>query len=392
MSFWAERSWPQLARDSLDVFIVYYVVYRLLLLLRGTRAAQVALGLIAVFALYLAAQLLQLVTVITILGALIQSVILVVVVVFQQDIRRVLMRVGSQGRNWLGTHAPARGTRVIDEIVEAVTELARHRIGALITFEQEANLDEFVGSNKGHTVDAAVSQELLVSLFIPEGMNKLHDGAVIIRNLRIAKAGVFFPMPEGSALDQSFGSRHRAAVGITEETDAVVVVVSEERGTVSFCFNGNIVSAVDAATLRETLTRYLAPTSKRARRWPRRRSGAAPESTAKPVQVKAKAKKAKAAGTSAEATSTNGQPASDATSTPLTRVSLEGGSGGPTSVKLRRAEEPAGGSPPAPLRARPSTVPEPTDGPASSRLTAETKPMPKSPPAGADPDEKGKES
>ena len=98
-----------------------------------------------------------------------------------------------------------------------------------------------------------MQRELLVSLFLPESLNKLHDGAVVIRNLRIAKAGVFFPMPDTKILDKSLGSRHRAALGITEETDAVVVVVSEERGTISFCFNGNIVTNLDGASLRQAL-------------------------------------------------------------------------------------------------------------------------------------------
>jgi hypothetical protein len=147
--------------------------------------------------------------------------------------------------------------------VEASTELAKHRIGAIIAFEQDANLDEFVGVNKGHTLDAAVSSELLVSVFVPEGVNKLHDGALIIRDLRIAKAGVFFPMPESRVLDPSFGSRHRAALGITEETDAVVVVVSEERGTISFCFNGNIVSNLDGPGLRRALEGVFSPRRRR---------------------------------------------------------------------------------------------------------------------------------
>jgi hypothetical protein len=125
-------------------------------------------------------------------------------------------------------------------------------VGALIAFEQDANLDEFV-VGQGTVIDASVQRELLVSLFLPESMNKLHDGAVVIRNLRVAKAGVFFPMPDTKVLDKSLGSRHRAALGITEETDAVVVVVSEERGSISFCFNGNIVSNLDGASLRQAL-------------------------------------------------------------------------------------------------------------------------------------------
>jgi len=106
---------------------------------------------------------------------------------------------------------------------------------------------------QGTTIDASVQRELLVSLFLPESLNKLHDGAVVIRNLRISRAGVFFPMPDTKILDKSLGSRHRAAVGITEETDAVVVVVSEERGTISFCFNGNVVTNLDGASLRQAL-------------------------------------------------------------------------------------------------------------------------------------------
>lgn len=247
----------QVGRNVLDIFLVYYIVYRALLVLRGTRAMQVGVGLAMVFVLYIVAQLLQLVTVLNIMGALISSMILIIVVVFQNDIRRGLQRVGS--RAWFGGLVRTQESKLIDAVVEAATDLARHRIGALITFEQDANLDEFVGVHKGHVLDAQVTRELLVTLFIPEGVNKLHDGSVIIRNYRIAKAGVFFPMPEGRVVDDSFGSRHRAALGITEETDAVVVIVSEERGTISFCFNGNIASNLDGAKLRTMLEAIFSP-------------------------------------------------------------------------------------------------------------------------------------
>lgn len=259
----AGRSALDLAREVADITIVYYLVYRALLVVRGTRAMQVGIGLFLVFVLYVLAQELHFVTLLSILGALIPgAVILILVVVFQNDIRRGLMRMGSQP--WLG-FTRAREFQAIDEVVEAATELAKHRIGAIITFEQDANLDEFVGTNKGFDLDSAISSELLVSIFVPEGVNKLHDGAVIIRNLRIAKAGVFFPMPDSRVLDPSFGSRHRAAVGITEETDAVVVVVSEERGTISFCFNGNIVGNLDGPGLRSALEGVFSPRRRRAK-------------------------------------------------------------------------------------------------------------------------------
>jgi diadenylate cyclase len=250
LHLFAHRSTRQVFTDVVDLLIVTWVIYRALLVLRGTRAMQMGTGLLLIFLVYLAAKQFELVTLLNLLSILLSSIILIVVVVFQNDIRRGLMRVGS--RAFLGGFARAQESRVIDEVVAAATELARHRMGALIAFEQDANLDEFVVA-QGIPLESMVTRELLVSLFVPESVNKLHDGAVIIRNLRIAKAGVFFPMPESRIVDTSLGSRHRAALGITEETDAVVVVVSEERGTISFCFSGNIVANLDGASLRQAL-------------------------------------------------------------------------------------------------------------------------------------------
>jgi uncharacterized protein (TIGR00159 family) len=240
----------QVIIDLLDIFIVTYVIYRALLVLRGTRAMQMGIGLGVIGVVYAVAGRVGFVTLYNLLSTLLSSIILIVVVVFQNDIRRGLMRVGA--RAFFGGITREQESRVIDEVVAAATELARHRMGALICFEQDANLDEFV-VGQGTVIDASVQRELLVGIFVPESVNKLHDGAVVIRNLRIAKAGVFFPMPDTKVLDKSLGSRHRAALGITEETDAVVVVVSEERGTIGFCFNGNIVSHLDGASLRQAL-------------------------------------------------------------------------------------------------------------------------------------------
>lgn len=255
------RSWAEVGRDIVDVLVVAYVIYRALLVVRGTRAMQMGVGLGVIFLLYLAAKVLNLVTLLSLLSYLLSSIILIVVVVFQNDIRRALIRVGGQA--WLGRGRKQEQSRVIDEVVAAVTELARHRIGAIIAFEQDANLLEFTKS-EGTVVGAAVTRELLVALFYPESVNKLHDGAVIVRDLKIARAGVFFPMPDTKLLDKSLGSRHRAALGITEETDAVVVVVSEERGTISFCFNGNIVPNLDGTALRQTLVGILEQKGKKA--------------------------------------------------------------------------------------------------------------------------------
>lgn len=244
------RPWFQVLIDVVDLLVVTYVVYRVLLVLRGTRAMQMGTGLGVIALVYVISQRAGFITLFYLLSTLLSSIILIIVVVFQNDIRRGLMRVGS--RAFLGGMGRQQETRAIDEVIAAVTELARHRMGALICFEQDANLDEFVVA-QGTTIDAAVQRDLLVSLFVPDSLNKLHDGAVVIRNLRIAKAGVFFPMPDTRMLDKSLGSRHRAALGVSEETDAVVVVVSEERGTISFCFNGNIVPNLDGASLKQAL-------------------------------------------------------------------------------------------------------------------------------------------
>lgn len=254
------RPWTDIVVDVLDLFLVSYIIYRVLLVMRGTRAMQIGVGLGVVLLVYFVSKWAGLVTLFNLLSYLLSSIILVVVVVFQSDIRRGLMRVGSRAVFSSGNQQ--QETKLVEEVVNAATELARHRMGAIICFEQEANLDEFVASG-GTFIDAAVQRDLLVSLFVPEGVNKLHDGAVIIRNWRIALAGVFFPMPETKSVDKSLGTRHRAAIGVSDETDAVVVVVSEERGTISVCFNGNIIPNLDGMTLKQALLGLLGDKKKK---------------------------------------------------------------------------------------------------------------------------------
>lgn len=261
LHLFSARPFLEIARDLFDLFIVAYVVYRALLVLRGTRAMQMGIGLGIVALIYIGAKYAKLVTLVNLLSWLLSSIILIVVVIFQNDIRRALIRMG--GKAWF-SGGREQQSRVIDEVVAAATELARHRMGAIIAFEQDANVLEFAKS-EGIPIDSVVTRELLVSLFIPESVNKLHDGAVLIRDLKIARAGMFFPMPETKILDASLGSRHRASLGITEETDAVVVVVSEERGTISFCFSGNIVSNLDGQSLRHALLGLFGRTTRKKR-------------------------------------------------------------------------------------------------------------------------------
>lgn len=285
-------------RDLLDILIVAFVMYRGLLVLKGTRAMQMGLGFLAFGALYMLAKFGELATVMKMLSWLAQSAILIVVVVFQNDIRRALIRVGSKA--WLGRGRDAQ-ERVISEVVAAATELARHRMGALICLERDANVMEFVKSD-GLVLDSNVTRELLVSLFIPESMNKTHDGAVLIRDLQIARAGVFFPMPDTTKIsDPTLGSRHRAAIGITEETDAVVVVVSEERGTITLCFPNGIVQNVDGASLRQALMGLFGNHGKRKRWFLGRRRAKQQEDLPPPSSVEKKSGKTKKAAPAAPA-------------------------------------------------------------------------------------------
>ena len=234
---------------AIDLALVYYLVYRLLLTIKGTRAAQMVVGIVLVGAAFFVAQRLELTTVSWLLDNFINYIIIIVIVVFQQDIRRALGRIG-QNVSILGR---GRETgEALDEVVAAVGQLARSRLGAIIVFEREAALEEFI--DDATRLDARASRQLLVSLFVPSRDNELHDGAVVIgKSRRIEFGRALLPLSRATDLGPEFGTRHRAAIGITEDTDAVAVVVSEERGEISLCFKGSIARDLDASTLRRAL-------------------------------------------------------------------------------------------------------------------------------------------
>lgn len=244
----AQSPWRAVA-DLADILLVAWLIYRLMLVVRGTRAMQIAIGLSLVFVVDQLARQMMLVTLATILDALLGTIVILVVVLFQNDIRRVLARVGA--RPFFRAAERRRDVHAVEEVVKAAGALAQKHIGALIVFERDASLEEF--AQQGTNIDAEVSKEILYSMFVPSHENPLHDGAVIVRDGRIWQAGVFLPLTGSLKLDRSLGTRHRAAIGITEETDAVVVVVSEERGAISLCFNGNMARDLDAHSLRQAL-------------------------------------------------------------------------------------------------------------------------------------------
>ncbi|MFH0899228.1 MAG: diadenylate cyclase, partial [Pseudomonadota bacterium] len=194
------------------------------------------------------------------LDNLLSYFIIIVIVVFQYDIRRGLVNIG---RNLFAFTRTYEETHVLEEALRAAEYLSKARIGALIVFERQAELSEFAAG--GEVLDAKVTRELLVSLFIPSRDNPLHDGAVVIRSTRIHRAGALLPLSTNPRMDKALGTRHRAAIGLTEETDAVVLVVSEERGEVSLCFQGNIARNFDSATLRKALFTLFAKEKRRQR-------------------------------------------------------------------------------------------------------------------------------
>jgi diadenylate cyclase len=239
-------------RDALDILIVAIITYALLRLIRGTRAVQMVLGLFAISLVYGAAGLLGLIALTTVLRTLIFYLPFAIIVLFSHELRRALAAFGRTPFFALfsGYHAE----ETVSEIVLAVTSLSARRIGALIVLERREGLKTYI--ENGSLVDSAVSYELLVTIFAPG--TPLHDGAVIISGDRIAAAASFLPLSLREGLPKRFGTRHRAAIGITEETDALAILVSEERGTISLARAGDLQEDLDAKSLRDLLFREFA--------------------------------------------------------------------------------------------------------------------------------------
>lgn len=247
--FFDELTFGSVVTTIIDVALVYYLIYRLLLTIRGTRAAQMVVGIVLIGAAFFVAERVELTTVSWLLDNFISYFIILIIVVFQQDIRRALGRIG---QNVLPFGRRVEASHAVDEVVAACAQLARARMGAIIVFERDAALEEFV--DDATRIDAALSRQLLVSLFVPAKDNELHDGAVVINKAhRVELARALLPLSRATDLGPEFGTRHRAALGITEDTDAVVVVVSEERGEISLCFKGSIARDLEPVMLRRAL-------------------------------------------------------------------------------------------------------------------------------------------
>jgi uncharacterized protein (TIGR00159 family) len=238
-------------RDTADVLLVAVGIYWLLLLIKGTRAIQILVGLGALIGLRVAADFFELLTLAWLLDNFLGPAVLIVVILFQADIRRGL---GRLGRGFFPRLSERQESQIVEEVVRAAQALSARRVGALIVLERRTGLDDQVES--GTPIDAAVSKDLLVSLFQPG--SPLHDGAVLIQQGRVTHAGAILPLTLRTDLPEGVGTRHRAAVGITEETDAAVIVVSEETGSISMVMGGDLIRGLDAPRLREALRDALA--------------------------------------------------------------------------------------------------------------------------------------
>lgn len=238
-------------RDLLDIFIVAVIIYNLLLLVRRTRAMQMLLGIAFLLLLYGVGQLGSLPTLQALLGDLPILLPVAVIVLFQSEIRRAL---ATFGRNpFWGMSKQEKVAPTFDDIVLAAHTLSARKIGALIVVEREEGLRNFV--ENGILLDAALTTDLLISLFHPT--SPLHDGAVILQDDRVAAASCFLPLTNNPELSLEYGTRHRAALGVSEETDAVAVVVSEETGHISMAVEGRMIPNLGSKDLRNELYFHL---------------------------------------------------------------------------------------------------------------------------------------
>ena len=241
--------------DIVDIAIIAYVVYKLFSILKNTRAEQVLKGLIFVLIFASIADMLNLNTVSWVMNQFLTVSLVFIIVVFQPELRTGLERIG-RGRSIFSADKNKRDEDSINELVLAMSSLSRQKIGALVVLERQVGLSDIIES--GTNLNADISSELLINIFIPN--TPLHDGAVIIRENTIAAAACYLPLSTSNTIAKELGTRHRAAIGISEKSDAVVIIVSEETGNISIAENGVINRYFDEDSLRIRLQKELTET------------------------------------------------------------------------------------------------------------------------------------
>jgi len=234
--------------DVLDIFFLFLLFYYLLLLIKGTKSYQMAIGLVLIGFTSVIASLLKLTAFSFILNNFLTYLIFAIIVLFQDELRKILTEIGSKLRT---KYEKADRAEMVDEIVNAATALSLSKVGAIMALEREINVKTYV--NKPVQIDAVVSKDLLLTIFTPN--SPLHDGAVIISKGRVELARCFFPLPPLLDLSPS-GTRHLAAIGITQQTDCLAVVVSEETGKISLAVDGELIRGLDREGLKKRLHHY----------------------------------------------------------------------------------------------------------------------------------------
>ena len=249
-------------RDIVDILIVAVMVYLLMRAIRGTRAGQLLRGIAVAAAIYALSAIFHLNTVNYILNAIVQVALFAIIVIFQPELRKLLEQMGRlKFLHYLGFSleaSPEDTEEVVRNIAAAAADMAETRTGALIVIERGTRLGEYM--NSGTQLDANVTAELLKNIFVPN--TPLHDGAVIIRENKIITAGCVLPLTANTNLSSELGTRHRAALGLSETSDAVIVVVSEETGKISIAVNGSLTRNLNEASLSKALTKLLASEQK----------------------------------------------------------------------------------------------------------------------------------
>ncbi|QZA33176.1 diadenylate cyclase CdaA [Hydrogenibacillus sp. N12] len=248
---WLKDLWFGYVKDAVDIVLVAAVIYYLILLVRGTRAMQLVKGLVVIVGIWLVSSVLGLSTLRWLVSQAFSLGVVAVLVLFQPELRRALEHLGSgqMFRRRGFRREGAVGEETVEAILQAADYLSKRRIGALIAVERDVGLKEYIET--GVPLGATVTKELLIQLFIPN--TPLHDGAAIIVGDAVAAASCYLPLTENPAIHQSLGTRHRAAIGLSEATDAVVVVVSEETGDVSVAVGGHLARGLGAEALRALL-------------------------------------------------------------------------------------------------------------------------------------------
>ena len=240
------RFTPFSIRDLIDIALVAFIIYRFLLLMKGTRGVQMTFGIVMLLLFYWVTRYYRLTAVQWLLSNVLTYIVFGIIVLYQNEIRRGLAGIGKTSI-W-GRHRQ-RADDGFEEIVLAATTLASKKIGALVVLERDIGLKNYTES--GIALDAVITYDLLVTIFSPN--TPLHDGAVIVQHNRVIAAGCFLPLTLDPYLSKELGTRHRAAIGITEETDAIAIIVSEETGTISLAIGGKITRDLDGTTLRTAL-------------------------------------------------------------------------------------------------------------------------------------------